>query len=122
MIAAQRKLRNTNENSTGEPGYTLGSSPRRKKRGNALTRAMRVSITLLDWGEGMWIPVEEPGEFCPKNDEFFSLALLFYRVRLPKCTKLKAVVLLPSSTLNDMHHSNSPLKWLNKEVCSRQDL
>ena len=70
MIAAQRKLRNTNDNSTGGPGYTLGSSPRRKKRGNALTRVMRVSITLLDWGEGMWIPVEEPGEFVPRMTSF----------------------------------------------------
>lgn len=81
MIAAQRKLRNTNENSTGGPGHTLGIH-HDKKKGNALTRVRKGSMTLFDWGEGMWIPVEEPGEFCPKNDEFFNLASLIYRTEM----------------------------------------
>lgn len=49
----------------------------------------------------MWIPVGEPGEFCPKSDEFFNLASLIYKLKLPSCTKLKAVL------MNDM---NTPIR------------
>lgn len=68
----------------------------------------------------MWIPVEEPGEICPKNGRFSNQSPLICSVGLPReMYSLEGSGLYfpvyihtyvrSTNTLNDMPHSNLPL-------------